>query len=255
MPVEPLMLSNHLILCQCLLLLPSVFPSIRVFPNKSPLHIRWPKYWSFSFNIRWIFRLIGWISLLSKGLSRVFSNTTIWKHQFFSAQPSLWSNCHICAWLLEKGLFYLWLIILFLSSHPTCSGILPNMHAQLFAVMESTAEAWGICPHLLWSGAPSLLDSQEALLSLCERDIFLDLRSSHLIPLVLQSSASPPALSLACTGENKASVSPPLTKTSFWPRSASISCLTSVSFLAEAESIMLANSVYATLVDFALSQS
>ena len=45
------------------------------------------------------------VSLLSKGLSRVFSSTTIWKHRFFRTQPSLWSNCHICTWLLEK----LWL--------------------------------------------------------------------------------------------------------------------------------------------------
>ena len=46
--------------------------------------------------------LTGWISLQSKGLSRVFSNTTVQKHQFFSTQPSLWSNSHICTWLLEK---------------------------------------------------------------------------------------------------------------------------------------------------------
>ena len=46
--------------------------------------------------------LVGVISLLSKGFSRVFSSTTVWKHQFFSAQPSLWSNSHICTWLLEK---------------------------------------------------------------------------------------------------------------------------------------------------------
>ena len=46
--------------------------------------------------------LTGLISLLSKGLSRVFSSTTVWKHQFFSAQPSLWSNPHIPTWLLEK---------------------------------------------------------------------------------------------------------------------------------------------------------
>ena len=49
--IESLMLSNHLILCCPLLLLPSIFPSIRVFSNESALHIRWPKYWSFSFNI------------------------------------------------------------------------------------------------------------------------------------------------------------------------------------------------------------
>ena len=47
-------------------------------------------------------RLTDWISLLSKGLSRVFSNTTVWKRQFISALPSLWSSSHICTWLLEK---------------------------------------------------------------------------------------------------------------------------------------------------------
>ena len=51
MPIEPVMPSNHLILCHPLVLLPSIFPSIRVFQNESALYIRWPKYWSFSFNI------------------------------------------------------------------------------------------------------------------------------------------------------------------------------------------------------------
>ena len=51
MSIESVMPSNHLILCQPLLLLPSIFPSIRVFSNESVLHIRWPKYWSFSFSI------------------------------------------------------------------------------------------------------------------------------------------------------------------------------------------------------------
>ena len=95
--IESVLLSNRLILCCPLLLLPSVFPSIRVFSNESALHIRWPKYRSFSFNINpsnehpglislgWT----GWISLQSKGLSRVFSNTTVQKHQFFGAQLSL----------------------------------------------------------------------------------------------------------------------------------------------------------------------
>ena len=102
--IEPVMLPNHLILCRPLLVLPSVLPSIRVFPIELALHIRWPKYWSFSFSIspsnecaRLIFfvRLTGLISLLSKGLSRVFSRTTIQKHQFFAAQFSLCSNSHI----------------------------------------------------------------------------------------------------------------------------------------------------------------
>ena len=80
-----------------LLLLPSIFPSIRVFSNESALFIRWPKYWSFSFNISpsnehsglislgWT----GWISLQSKGLSKVFSNTTVQKYLCFNAQLSL----------------------------------------------------------------------------------------------------------------------------------------------------------------------
>ena len=85
--IEPVMPSNHLILCHPFLLLPSVFPSIRVFSNESVLCIRWPKYWSFSFSINSgliSLGLTGWISLQSKGLSRVFSNTRVQKHQFFA---------------------------------------------------------------------------------------------------------------------------------------------------------------------------
>ena len=92
--------SNHLILCRPLLFPPSVFPSIRVFSKESVLFIRWPKYWSFSFSIApstkyWELIALGWthwISLQSKGLSKVFFNTKVQKHQFFSAQLSLWSN-------------------------------------------------------------------------------------------------------------------------------------------------------------------
>ena len=72
--IESVMLSNHLIVCHPLLLLPSIFPSIRVFSNESALCIRWPKYWSFSFsfNISPSNEHPGLISLQSKGLSRVF---------------------------------------------------------------------------------------------------------------------------------------------------------------------------------------
>ena len=81
-----------------------------VFSNESPLRMRWPKYWSFSFSINlpmntqdWSpLEWTGWISLQSKGLSRVFSNTTVQKHQFFSAQLSSQSNSHIHKWPLEK---------------------------------------------------------------------------------------------------------------------------------------------------------
>ena len=96
MSIELVMPSNHLILCHPLLLLPSIFPSIRVFFNESVLRIRWPKDWSFSFSISpsntysgLISFRISLISLLSKELSRVFSNTTVHTHQFFSTQLSL----------------------------------------------------------------------------------------------------------------------------------------------------------------------
>ena len=78
-----------------LLLLPPIPPSIRVFSNESALRMRWPKYWSFSFSIIPSKEIPGLISLQSKGLSRVFSNTIVQKHQFFSAQPSSQSNSHI----------------------------------------------------------------------------------------------------------------------------------------------------------------
>ena len=111
--IKSVMPSSHLILCPPLLLLPSIFPSIRVFSNESTLRccerisqsIRVSasastlpmntQDWS---PLGWT----GWISLQSRGLSRVFSNTTVQKHQFFSAQLSLWSNSHIYTWPLGK---------------------------------------------------------------------------------------------------------------------------------------------------------
>ena len=102
MSIKSVMPSSHLILCRPLLLLPPIPPSIRVFSNESVLRIRWPQYWSFSLSISpsnehpglislgWT----GWNSLQSKGLSRVFSNTTVQKHQFFHAQLSSQPNSH-----------------------------------------------------------------------------------------------------------------------------------------------------------------
>ena len=104
MSAESVMPSNHLTLCLPLLYLPSIFPSIRVFASSgqsigasasaSVLPMNSPG--------RFPLGLTGLISLQSKGLSRVFSNTTIWKPYFFSTQPSLWSNSHMHTWLLEK---------------------------------------------------------------------------------------------------------------------------------------------------------
>ena len=109
--VDDAIQPSHPLLLQ--LLLTSIFLSIRVFSNELVLHIRWPRIsWFFTsasaavlpMNIQdWFpLGLTGLISLLSKRLSRVFSSTTIWKHQFFGTQFSLWSNFHIYTWLLEK---------------------------------------------------------------------------------------------------------------------------------------------------------
>ena len=95
--IESVVPSSHLILCRPLLLLPSIPPSIRVFFNESTHLMRWPKYWSFSFSIIPAKEIPGLISfrmdwlhpLVSKGLSRFFSNSTVQKHQYSSAQLSL----------------------------------------------------------------------------------------------------------------------------------------------------------------------
>ena len=112
MSIESVMPSNHLILCRPLLLLPLIFPSIRVFSSELALRIRWPKYWSFSFSISLFNNIQDWfplgLILQFKGLSRVFSSTMVQKHQFFGAQLSLWSNSHIHTWLLEKPLLWLY---------------------------------------------------------------------------------------------------------------------------------------------------
>ena len=104
--IELVMLSSYLIFCRPLLLLLLIFPSNRVFSNESALHLTWPKYWSFSpsislyieyaglisFRIDWLISLQNWlISLQSKGLSRVFSNTTVQKALSLLHSPTLTS--------------------------------------------------------------------------------------------------------------------------------------------------------------------
>ena len=111
MSIESVMPCNHLILCHPLLLPPSIFPSIKVFSKELALCIRLPKYWSFSFSISpskdiqdwFLLGLTGLISLLSKGLSRDFSNTTVQNYQFFGTQPSSQSNSHIHTWPLWRN--------------------------------------------------------------------------------------------------------------------------------------------------------
>ena len=108
--IKSVMPSSHLILCHPLLLLPPIPPSIRVFSNESTLRMRWPKYWvSASASVLpmntqdWSpLGWTAWTSLQSKGISRVFSNTTVQKHHFFGTQLSLQSNSHIHTWPQEK---------------------------------------------------------------------------------------------------------------------------------------------------------
>ena len=113
MSIELVMPSNHLILCHPLLFLPSTFPSIRVSSNESAVPTRWPKHWSFSFSPYneysrltsfSLISLISLISLLSKGLSRIFSSTTVRRHQFFGTRPFLLSSFYICIWLQKASL-------------------------------------------------------------------------------------------------------------------------------------------------------
>ena len=127
--IESVMPSNHLILGHSLLLLPSPFPSIRTIPVSQfftsgsqsigvsvsasvlPMSIQdwFPWGWT------------GWISLQSKGLSRVFSNTAVQEHQFLGAELSLWSNYHVHSWLLKKP--YLWLYRALLAKWYLCFWI------------------------------------------------------------------------------------------------------------------------------------
>ena len=97
MSFESVMPSNHLILCHPFLLLPSIFPRIRVLSNESVLHIRWPKFWSFSFSISpssdysgLISYRVDWVDhLVVQGTLKSLLHTTVQKHQFFSTQLSL----------------------------------------------------------------------------------------------------------------------------------------------------------------------
>ena len=108
--IESVMPSSHLILCRPLLLLPPIPPSIRVFSSESTLHMRWPKYWNFSFSIIPSKEIPGLISFRMDWLDLLVVQRTlksllqhhIQKHQFFGAQPPSQSNSHIHTWPQEK---------------------------------------------------------------------------------------------------------------------------------------------------------
>ena len=110
MSIESMMLSNHLILCHPLLLPPSIFPSIRVFSSESAHHIRWPKYWSFSFSISPTNEYSGLISfrmdwfdlLVVQGTLKSLLQHHSSKASILWCSAFLWSNSHIHTWPLEK---------------------------------------------------------------------------------------------------------------------------------------------------------
>ena len=111
MSIELVMPSNYLILCHSLLLLPSIFPSIRVFSSESVLHMMWPKYWSFSFSISpsneysgLISFRIDWFDLLAvhRTLKSLLQHPSSKASFLLHSELSLWSNSHIYIWLLEK---------------------------------------------------------------------------------------------------------------------------------------------------------
>ena len=124
MSIESVVPSNRLILCRPLLLLPSLFPRVRVFSKESTLHVRWPNYWSFSFSISssteysgLISFRIDWFDLAAQGTLKSLLQHHIWKHQFYGPLSAKWCLCFftmlfrlVIAFLLRsKLLLILWL--------------------------------------------------------------------------------------------------------------------------------------------------
>ena len=160
MSVELVMPSNYFILC-CPLLLSSIFPSIRVFPNESALCIRWPKYWKTSASASILpmntqggfpLGLTSLSSLLSKGLSGVFSSIMTQRHQFFSAQPSSWSSLTVLEEYVKKSSNLSSMVILF-PPKSTQSNSCRNTNAHTLKGLKDTEPLAGCAlllevPHL-----------------------------------------------------------------------------------------------------------
>ena len=106
MSIVSVMPSNHLILCRPLLLPPSIFPSIRVFSNESALRIRWPKYWSFSFNISPSNEYSGLISFRMDWLDLLAVQGTLKSFLHHSSKASF-KMCYVCSFSFHSFSFYL----------------------------------------------------------------------------------------------------------------------------------------------------
>ena len=157
--LESVMPPNHLILCYPLLLLPPILPSVRVFSGELALRVMWPKYWNFNLSISpsneysgLIFFRINWFDLLAvQGTLR-----SLLQHHsskaFFSAQPFLWSSSHICTWLVETPL--LWLYRLLSTKWYLCFLIQCLGLSQLFLQGSSVFYFHGCSHHLQWFLSP-----------------------------------------------------------------------------------------------------
>ena len=148
---ESVMPSNHLILCRPLLLLPPIFPSIRVFPNESVLHIRWPKHWSFSFNINPSSEHSGLISFRMDWLDINSIYISIYLNPNLPIIPPLFSPwCPICS--LQTGF-----CMVILGFSPFLSACLmnsqhlaPNLRSLKLRLIESCITVIGLPLWLSW---------------------------------------------------------------------------------------------------------
>ena len=171
MYTESVMPSNHLILCRPLLFPPSIFPSTRVFSNESDLCIRWPKYWSFSISASneypglISFRIDGLALLAVQGALRVFSNTTVQKHQFFSVQLSIQSNSHQTIALTRQTFVGKVMSMLFNMLPRLIIAFLPRSKCLLISWLQSPSAV------IL---EPKKIKSVTGFLSLCHEVMGLD---------------------------------------------------------------------------------
>ena len=163
--IKSVMPSNYLILCRPLLL-PSIFPSIRVFSNESVLCITWPKYWCFSFSINPSNECSGPISfkrdwldfLLSKGLLRLSSNTTVQKHKFLLTLFSLWSNSHPYMTTGKTIALTIWILV------SKVMSLLFNMLSRLVIAFIPKSRR----PLISWLQSPSAVILEPKKIKVCQ---------------------------------------------------------------------------------------
>ena len=212
MSTESVISSSHLILCHPLILLPLIFPSIRVFPllllpsifpsirvfsNESTFRIRWPKYWSFSFNISPSNVHPGLISFTMAWLDLLAVQGTL--KSLLQHHSSKASN------LWYSGSLFTFGQLSFFSLHLIGPWILPKMNEQIFAKVDPAAEASGCMSTLIMGWSPSLFDLQEAFLCMCrQRSLPWPQKWTSYLFVLAELSFYHLTLSLENLGKNKA---------------------------------------------------